>query len=69
MLPLSMKKRYAVALCNKCGEPRVVRMPTMFFICFKCGYRNSVSKVKFVGATDDIDEAIYMVKRIRLVGR
>ena len=69
MLPLSVKKRYAVALCCNCGGPRVIRKLRSFFLSFRCGYRNSVSKVKFVGVTDDIDEAIYMVKRIRLVGR
>lgn len=65
MLPLSMK-RYVVALCHICGEPRVVRMPARSFMCFKCGSRNAVSKVKFIGATDDIDEATYMAKKFKL---
>ncbi|RLF09023.1 MAG: hypothetical protein DRJ68_03515 [Thermoprotei archaeon] len=65
MIPLSMK-RYVVALCHNCGEPRVVRMPARSFLCFRCGCRNSVSKVKFVGASDDIDEATYIAKRVRL---
>jgi len=65
MIPASMK-RYVVALCHNCGEPRVVRMPARSFLCFKCGSRNAVSKVKFIGATDDIDEATYIAKKFKL---
>lgn len=65
MLPLTMK-RYVVALCHNCGEPRVVRMPARSFLCFKCGSRNSVSKVKLIGMTDDIDEATHIAKKFKL---
>ncbi|MEM4576493.1 MAG: hypothetical protein QW701_03385 [Candidatus Nezhaarchaeales archaeon] len=67
MLPLSMK-RYVVALCRNCGEPRVVRMPARTFMCFKCGIRNAISKSKFIGATDDIDEATNIAKKFKLGG-
>ncbi|MEM2315819.1 MAG: hypothetical protein QXQ20_03640 [Candidatus Nezhaarchaeales archaeon] len=65
MLPLSMK-RFVVALCHNCGEPRVVRMPARSFMCFRCGSRNAVSKVKLIGATDDIDEATYIAKKFKM---
>jgi len=65
MIPASMK-RYAVALCHNCGEPRVVRMPARSFLCFKCGSRNAVSRAKFIGATDDIDEATHIAKKFKL---
>jgi predicted nucleic-acid-binding Zn-ribbon protein len=65
MMPATMK-RYVVALCHKCGEPRVVRMPARSFLCFKCGSRNTVSKAKFIGATDDIDEATNIAKKFKL---
>ncbi|MEM2213848.1 MAG: hypothetical protein QXD66_06140 [Candidatus Nezhaarchaeales archaeon] len=64
-MPLSMK-RFVVALCHNCGEPRVVRMPARSFMCFRCGSRNAVSKVKLIGATDDIDEATYIAKKFKM---
>ncbi|MCS7139779.1 MAG: hypothetical protein N3F04_06490 [Candidatus Nezhaarchaeota archaeon] len=65
MIPLS-SKRYMVALCRWCGEPRVVKMPARFFLCFKCGSRNNISKVKSIGSTDDIDEATHIARKFRL---
>ncbi|MDI9619451.1 MAG: hypothetical protein QFX33_01305 [Candidatus Nezhaarchaeota archaeon] len=65
MLPLSAK-RFIVALCRNCGEPRVIRMPARSFMCFKCGLRNNVSKSKLIGMTDDIDEAAHLARKFKL---
>jgi PHP family Zn ribbon phosphoesterase len=61
---MKQHKKYAVIVCNKCKQPKIVETKQKTTKCMRCGKTIQLSKTVFVFETNNISEARQVIGQI-----